>query len=285
MPSEYSEAVLAMLPIGPHIIDLDDTLRQRTVHAKGYLDLPETHDLREACAYDIRVEVETRDESKGNHTTVYEMRKAKGDIGWRRVVSTTDPTHKTRWPNSIGKWFAGDDAFEAPNPAGILLPVLWLEEPFGGDYWCNLRRLDQVTELTDPATGELAYRTDTLELVKAANLGAWISELLPAAGYEGKSFRQAAADLREEFSAPATGPAYQQQMRITRTDGPVILTADRESTPLTATFTPAETRNIESVEGYLTYIEKLMKDPAVRDELAAQLQSIRTWREEYDDTE
>ena len=278
MPSEFDQDITTLLPIGPHKITLEDKFGSLTVQAQGYIDLPASHDLRGSCAYDIRV-----DTLNPGHTTVYEMRKAKNELSWRRVVSTTDPKHEARWPNSIGVWFAGDDPV-APAPL-IMLPILWLEEPYGGDYWCNLRRLDQVSVIANPATGELSYRIDALNSVKAANLDAWLFEMLPAAGYKGRAYHRAAADLREALAASYMKSLYEARpMRIIRSNGSTALTAASEDRVLTATFESTATRSVELVEGFRAYIEKL-GDPDVRAEWDSAIQNYRSYREEFGDTE
>jgi hypothetical protein len=269
MPTNSSAAVTALLPVGPHEMTftfaLSGAAGSTTVDVSGYLDLPESYDLEGACAFDlVATEVHTPMPGEGEATTTsYTFTKENSGPAWRRVDSTDDDY----LADAAQQWFAGDDP-EGPAPV-ILLPQLMLDDLAGGEFWCNLRRTDQVARLADPATGRLAWNQAAFQDVIAANMDAWLVAVADAAEMDG-SDRDKFLRSSSELATPVFSTMLENaELEVTRTGTALTWTLYKPSEEarkvmITATFTPTQERRVAAVSGALTFAEKLAADDQMR---------------------
>jgi len=265
----YDPAVTDRLPIGPHDVNLVFSIGGETgatdTKISGYLNLPRDYDLRHECAFELSGVEQTRDGT--SHT--YEFKKAAGGPAWRRLVETTS----LELGDQVGQWFAGDDP---AGPAPVLLfPPLLLGDIAGGDYWCNLRRIDQVASLTNPDTGLLTWDNTRFAEVVQANTDAWLVGFLTAGGLSGKEFDRTARMFSEMAQPTYSSFLGNMELSATRDEKAVTFVANTTGTDrqvfLTVEFTPTDARTVDAVIGVQTYFEQLA---------AASKQDRKMFREE-----
>lgn len=257
MPTQaQDESITKLLPIGPHTVQITYQLASSpnasVVEVSGYIELPEAYDLHGKCSYDLRA-TETSPEGK---VSVFRYVKAENEPAWRQMEKTESEVFSAE----IGVWYAGDD-IRGSAPL-LIVPPLIAEDMGGGNYWCNLRRIDQIAILADNETGRIRWDHRSFGAVVAAGMDSWYRAWLRASEASDAEREETLSTLMA--SAPTyDGVLMQTEMELS-VDGSVhtitgynTVSNGERVVSIKMTFTPTEHQNIATIEGAKTYMEQL----------------------------
>jgi hypothetical protein len=261
--------VTELLPIGAYQLEFDakfDGPMASHRSGSGYIELPEDYNMLDGCAYDITFK-ETFPRLQREEVT--QDTKSRNGYSWTRLVSGESDYRE------VGRWTTADD-IEQAGGVFLELPIALAFGSAEEGRWCSVRRIDQIANLSDPATGVLRWDPEAITgLAEVFTQTALYTQVMYRP-LEGISKREAERARRTAWDAQAQvpGPEYKtvqknQQLRITREGERLVLSYYKTGTAAPYArfvFTPTAVKEIADVKGIPTYREKLQTQPFTEEE-------------------